>query len=335
MSILVTGCAGFIGYHVTKKLLEKGYTVIGIDNLNDYYDKSLKCARLVHLLHENFHFRKVSLENKQELAKAFENYQPKIVINLAAQAGVRYSLENPEAYIESNIVGFLNLLEQCRRTGVEHLLYASTSSVYGANTGIPFSVHHPTEHPLSLYGATKKANELLAHSYSYLHGLPTTGLRFFTVYGPWGRPDMALFLFTEAILENKPIKIFNHGKMKRDFTYVDDVASAIVHLLHRKPIPNPNWDGTAPDLASSIAPYKIYNIGNHNPVELLEFVEIIEKKLGRKAKKELLPLQRGDVEETFANIDGLIEDINFAPNTPIEEGIEKFIDWYKGYYKIE
>ncbi|MDQ0243022.1 UDP-glucuronate 4-epimerase [Bacillus fengqiuensis] len=335
MHILVTGCAGFIGYHLSKRLLSEGYTVIGIDNLNDYYDASLKRDRLVHLLHENFFFHKVSLEDEKGLKDIFERYRPKVVINLAAQAGVRYSLENPRAYIDSNIIGFSNLLEECKRTNVEHLLYASTSSVYGANTNMPFSTHHSVDHPVSLYGATKKANELLAHAYSHIHGLPVTGLRFFTVYGPWGRPDMALFLFTKAILEGKPIKVFNYGKMKRDFTYVDDIVEGIVRLIHRKPTPDPKWNGDKPDPAASLAPYKLYNIGNHQPVDLMEFIEVIEEKLGMKAKKEFLPLQQGDVPETFADIKDLMEDTGFYPKTSIKEGVGKFINWYKDYYKVQ
>ncbi|KPH71108.1 MULTISPECIES: NAD-dependent epimerase [Bacillaceae] len=335
MHVLVTGCAGFIGFHLSKRLLKEGYTVVGLDNMNHYYDATLKFDRLIQLTHQNFYFHNVSLEDKDRLKEIFDKYRPEIVINLAAQAGVRYSLENPEAYIDSNVVGFLNVLEECKRIKVRHLLYASTSSVYGANKKMPFSTHQSVDHPVSLYGATKKANELLAHAYSHLYHLPTTGLRFFTVYGPWGRPDMALFLFTKAILEGKPIKVFNDGKMKRDFTYIDDIVEGIVRLIHLKPVPDSNWDGDNPNPSTSHAPYKLYNIGNHNPVDLMDFIEVIEEKLGMKAKKEFLPLQQGDVPETFADIQDLIDDTGFYPKTSIKEGVGKFIDWYKDYYNIK
>lgn len=335
MHVLVTGCAGFIGFHLSKRLLKEGYTVVGLDNMNHYYDATLKFDRLIQLTHQNFYFHNVSLEDKDRLKEIFDKYRPEIVINLAAQAGVRYSLENPEAYIDSNVVGFLNVLEECKRIKVRHLLYASTSSVYGANKKMPFSTHQSVDHPVSLYGATKKANELLAHAYSHLYHLPTTGLRFFTVYGPWGRPDMALFLFTKAILEGKPIKVFNDGKMKRDFTYIDDIVEGIVRLIHLKPVPDSNLDGDNPNPSTSHAPYKLYNIGNHNPVDLMDFIEVIEEKLGMKAKKEFLPLQQGDVPETFADIQDLIDDTGFYPKTSIKEGVGKFIDWYKDYYNIK
>jgi len=335
MKILVTGAAGFIGYHVATKLLSEGKEVIGIDNLNDYYDVSLKENRLKLINnHPNFHFEKVSLEDRREIEQIFNVYNPQIVINLAAQAGVRYSLTNPYAYIDSNIVGFMNILESCRHHKVQHLIYASSSSVYGLNTKMPFSVHNNVDHPVSLYAATKKANELMAHTYSHLYGLPTTGLRFFTVYGPWGRPDMALFLFTKAILEGNAIKVFNHGKMQRDFTYIDDIVEGIVRLVDRTAKPNENWSGIAPDPGTSIAPYKIYNIGNNNPVKLMDFIEAIEAKLGIEAIKEYLPIQAGDVPATYADVDDLIRDVGYKPNTSIKDGIGSFIDWYRDYYQV-
>lgn len=335
-NILVTGCAGFIGFHLTNRLLSSGYPVVGLDNLNSYYDVTLKQARL-NLLEKNksFSFFRASIEDQQAIMKVFTSRAISIVINLAAQAGVRYSLKNPHAYIDSNIVGFLNILEACRHNEVEHLIYASSSSVYGANTKMPFSVHDNVDHPVSLYAATKKANELMAHTYSHLYGLPTTGLRFFTVYGPWGRPDMALFIFTRAILEGKPIKVFNYGKMKRDFTYIDDVVEGIVRLLDKKPAPDPNWDPVNPDPATSSAPYRVYNIGNNRPVELDKFIATLEKALGKTAQKEYLPLQPGDVPETYADIDDLFQAVGFKPVTPIEEGIEKFVAWYKDFYGVE
>jgi UDP-glucuronate 4-epimerase len=333
--ILVTGAAGFIGFHLSNKLLEEGYNVIGLDNLNSYYEVTLKEARLAKLNQENFNFEKVSLEDKESVDKIFKDYKPDIVVNLAAQAGVRYSLENPNAYIDSNIVGFINILESCRHNKVEQLIYASSSSVYGANTSLPFSVHDNVDHPISLYAATKKANELMAHTYSHLYGLPTTGLRFFTVYGPWGRPDMALFLFTKAIIDGEFIKVFNNGNMLRDFTYIDDIIESIYRLVQSKPKPNPEWNGLNPEPGSSYAQYKLYNIGNNNPVRLMEFIEAIEGKLGIEAKKEFLPLQAGDVPETYANVEDLYRDINFKPKTFINDGISNFIDWYLDYYKID
>jgi len=335
-SILVTGCAGFIGFHVAKRLLADGYPVVGVDNLNAYYDVNLKKARLEQLQKfAEFSFIRASLEDRKAIEEVFSNNSLSKVIHLAAQAGVRYSLENPYAYIDSNIVGFLNILEGCRHYGVEHLIYASSSSVYGANAKMPFSEHDNVDHPLSLYGATKKANELMAHTYSYLYELPATGLRFFTVYGPWGRPDMALFIFTKAILEGKPIKVFNFGKMKRDFTYIDDVVEGVIRLLDKKPEPDSGWDATNPDAATSSAPYRIYNIGNNQPVELSRFIAAIESALGREAQKEYLPLQAGDVPETYAAIDDLFQAVGFKPITPIEEGIKKFVVWYKDYYGVE
>ncbi len=334
--IFLTGCAGFIGFHLTNRLLREGYEIIGLDNLNNYYDVSLKESRLAILKDQDgFSFVKASLEDTEAVNEVFAKHKTGTVINLAAQAGVRYSLVNPKAYIDSNIQGFLNILEGCRHNKVEHLIYASSSSVYGANTAIPFSVHNNVDHPVSLYAATKKANELMAHSYSHLYGIPVTGLRFFTVYGPWGRPDMALFLFTKAILEGKPIKVYNYGKMMRDFTYIDDIVEGIVRLIPRIPQPDPLWNGDSPDPATSRAPYRIYNIGNNNPVELSEFISTLEKKLGREAIKEYLPLQQGDVLKTYADVDDLIRDVGFKPHTSIEEGIEKFVDWYMGYFSVK
>ena len=333
--ILVTGSAGFIGFHLSRKLSGLGYEVVGIDNLNDYYDVSLKHARLKMLKNfSGFRFVEVDLADRAGLSSLFSQNQFSAVINLAAQAGVRYSLINPHAYLESNLHGFLNILEGCRHNKVGHLIYASSSSVYGANKKMPFSVHHNVDHPLSLYAASKKANELMAHTYSSLYDLPTTGLRFFTVYGPWGRPDMALFLFTKAILEGKPIDIFNHGKMKRNFTYVDDIVESIARLVPKIPKPDPNWSGMNPDPSSSFAPYRVFNIGNNKPVELLKFVEVIEEKLGRKAIKNFMPLQDGDVPETYADVEDLMQEVNFKPSTPIEVGVGNFIDWYREYYKI-
>jgi UDP-glucuronate 4-epimerase len=334
--ILVTGAAGFIGYHLSKRLCALGFQVIGVDNLNDYYEVSLKEARLANLISlSNFSFHKVSLENKSALDKIFETEKVEYAVNLAAQAGVRYSITNPYAYIESNIIGFLNILEACRHNPVKHLIYASSSSVYGANRKMPFSVHDNVDHPLAIYAATKKSNELMAHAYSNLYNIPTTGLRFFTVYGPYGRPDMALFLFTKAILEGKPIDVFNNGKMKRDFTYVDDIVEGIVRLLPSAPKPNTNWNAEIPDPATSFAPYKIYNIGNNKPVELLYYIEVLESKLGKKAIKNFLPMQDGDVPETYANVDDLMNDVGFKPSTPIEVGIGNFVNWYRDYYKVK
>ncbi len=335
MKVLVTGAAGFIGSHLSIRLLERGDTVTGLDNLNDYYDVSLKEARLARFADkEGFEFVKGGLEDRRLLDALFASRNFDAVINLAAQAGVRYSLTNPHAYVDSNLVGFMNILEGCRHNGVKHLVYASSSSVYGANTAMPFSVHQNVDHPLSLYAATKKANELMAHTYSSLYGLPTTGLRFFTVYGPWGRPDMALFLFTKAILEGKPIDVFNHGKMKRDFTFIDDIVEGIVRVTDRTATANPEWTGMTPDPGTSFAPWKVYNIGNNQPVELLYFIETVEKCLGKTAVKNLLPLQSGDVPATFANVDDLMSDTGFKPATPIEDGIARFVEWYRTYYAV-
>ncbi len=334
-TILLTGCAGFIGFHLSRRLLEEGCPVVGLDNLNSYYDVKLKKDRLKILLeYKPFSFVKASLEDRQSIAALFKANAFSKVIHLAAQAGVRYSLENPHAYADSNLTGFLNILEGCRNQRVEHLIFASSSSVYGANTRKPFSVHHNVDHPVSLYAATKKANELMAHTYSHLYGLPVTGLRFFTVYGPWGRPDMALFKFTRAILEGKPVKIFNYGQMKRDFTYIDDIVEGVYRLIDRIPEPNQAWDGDAPDPASSYAPYRIYNIGNNKPEDLMHFLAVLEKALGKKAIKEFLPLQPGDVVETYADIVDLYQAIGFKPVTPIEVGIEKFVKWYRDYYGV-
>ncbi len=335
MNILVTGAAGFIGSHVCHRLLDRGDQVVGLDNMNDYYDVSLKEARLALLtVRERFSFVKGGLEDRPLLERLFGEAGFDIVINLAAQAGVRYSLVNPHAYVDSNLVGFMNILEGCRQNRVKHLVYASSSSVYGANTAMPFSVHQNVDHPLSLYAATKKANELMAHTYSNLYGLPTTGLRFFTVYGPWGRPDMALFLFTRAILEGRPIDVFNHGRMKRDFTYIDDIVEGIVRVADRTAVVNPDWSGIQPDPGSSFAPWKVYNIGNNQPVELLCFIETLEKSLGKNALKNLLPLQDGDVPETCADLDDLMRDTGFKPATPIEEGVSRFVSWYREYYQV-
>lgn len=331
--ILVTGSAGFIGFHLSKRLLEMGNQVIGLDNLNDYYDVNLKRDRLKQLeAFPTFRFIKMDLADQDGMAHLFAEERFDKVVNLAAQAGVRYSLTNPHVYIQSNLVGFTNILEGCRHTGVKHLVYASSSSVYGANTSMPFSIHHNVDHPVSLYAATKKANELMAHTYSSLYGMPTTGLRFFTVYGPWGRPDMALFLFTKAILEGKPIDVFNHGKMKRDFTYIDDIVEGIVRVAANIPTGTTSWNGAKPDPGTSYAPYKIYNIGNNNPVELLDFIETLEKYLGKKADKNMLPIQLGDVPATCADVDDLINDVGFKPVTTIEDGIKSFVEWYQSYY---
>lgn len=333
-NILVTGGAGFIGFNLSKRLLEGGDHVVGLDNLNDYYDVNLKKDRLSILEeYDDFKFVKASLEDKEAVDKVFKENRIDIVVNLAAQAGVRYSLKNPYAYIESNIMGFMNILEACRHNEVKHLVYASSSSVYGSNIDMPFSVHDNVDHPVSLYAATKKSNELMAHTYSHLYGIPTTGLRFFTVYGPWGRPDMALFLFTKAILNDEPIKVFNHGKMERDFTYIDDIIEGVVRVMDNPPKANEDWDRLNPDPGTSYAPFKVYNIGNNKPVQLMEFIETIEKKLGKEAKKEFLPLQAGDVPKTYADVDDLINDVGFKPDTSIDEGVGKFVEWYKEYYK--
>jgi UDP-glucuronate 4-epimerase len=333
MHILVTGSAGFIGYHLARRLLEDGHSVVGLDNLTPYYSVQLKKDRLEQLNDfSDFAFACSSLEDRNELDALFAAHNFDCVVNLAAQAGVRYSLTNPQAYIDTNLVGFGNILECCRHTGVKHLLFASSSSVYGLNTSMPFSVHDNVDHPISLYAASKKANELMAHTYSYLYGLPCTGLRFFTVYGPWGRPDMALFLFTEAILAGRPIQVFNHGEMERDFTYIDDIVEGVVRVLHRPPAPNPDWSGQTPDPSSSLAPYRLYNIGNNNSVQLMDFIHALEKCLGRTARKEYLPLQPGDVPKTYADVQDLIQDVGFQPNTPIQKGIEEFVSWYRWYY---
>jgi UDP-glucuronate 4-epimerase len=334
-TILVTGAAGFIGFHLSKRLLEEGHSVIGLDNLNPYYDVQLKKDRLKQLEpYDQFQFIKADLSDRKHMEDLFTQHHFNRVVNLAAQAGVRYSLKDPHAYVQSNLVGFLNILEGCRHTKVEHLVFASSSSVYGLNTKMPFSVHHNVDHPISLYAATKKANELMAHSYSYLYGLAATGLRFFTVYGPWGRPDMALFLFTKSILEGKSIQVFNHGDMARDFTYIDDIIEGVVRVLDKIPEANNAWDGNAPDPGTSPALYRLFNIGNNNPVALMEFITSIEKALGKVADKEFLPLQPGDVPKTYADIDNLVKDFGFKPITPISEGIKKFIDWYLNYYNI-
>jgi len=335
MKILVTGTAGFIGHTLALRLLARGDKVIGVDNLNDYYDVRLKEARLDQLTqHQNFTDVRVSLEDREALDTVFRNHKPSRVVNLAAQAGVRYSLTHPHAYVDSNVVGFLNILENCRNLQVEHLVYASSSSVYGANTHMPFSTHDNVDHPVSLYAASKKANELMAHTYSHLYRIPTTGLRFFTVYGPWGRPDMALFIFTRNILAGKPIDVFNFGECRRDFTYIDDIVEGVVRVIDRAPQPNASWDGARPDPASSLAPYRLYNIGNNQPVKLTKFIELLETALGKKAEKNLLPLQPGDVPATYADIDDLMTDVGFRPAMPIEEGIRRFVAWYRKYYHV-
>ncbi len=332
--ILVTGAAGFIGFTLSKRLLERGDEVVGLDNLNDYYDVNLKLSRLRQItMQENFKPVRLDLADRDGMARLFKEENFDVVVNLAAQAGVRYSLINPHAYVDTNLVGFVNILEGCRHNNIKHLVFASSSSVYGANTHMPFSVHHNVDHPVSLYAATKKANELMAHTYASLFKLPSTGLRFFTVYGPWGRPDMALFLFTKAILEGKPIDVFNFGKMQRDFTYIDDIVEGVVRVIDRIPGPNPAWSGDSPDPSISYAPYKLYNIGNNNPVELMHFIGVLEDCLGKKAEKNLLPIQAGDVPATYADVDDLIKDVGFKPSTLIEVGIKKFVDWYRAYYK--
>lgn len=335
MRILITGAAGFIGFHLSTKLLDQSCQIIGIDNLNDYYDTDLKISRLDLLeKYEKFIFHKVDLKDKVKVDNIFEKYRPTHVINLAAQAGVRYSIENPYAYVDSNLIGFMNILEACRNYPVEHLLYASSSSVYGGNKIAPFSTNHNVDHPVSLYAATKKSNELMAHTYSHLYGIPTTGLRFFTVYGPYGRPDMAYFTFTKNILSGKPIKVFNHGKMERDFTYIDDIIEGIVRLINRIPVANKDWDEIKDSISTSFAPYKIYNIGNNNPVPLMSFINALEKALGKKAEKIYMDMQPGDVLRTYADISDLERDINFRPWTSIEDGLQKFVDWYREYYKV-
>ena len=335
MKILVTGSAGFIGSALTLRLLARGDTIVGIDNHNDYYDPAIKEARLERFINNpNYTHLRVDLTNGKIIEETFTKYKPERVVNLAAQAGVRYSIENPLAYINSNIVGFAHILEGCRHNDIEHLVYASTSSVYGANTSMPFSVHQNVDHPLSVYSASKKSNELMAHTYSHLYRLPTTGLRFFTVYGPWGRPDMALFLFTKAILSNEKIKVFNHGQHRRDFTYIDDIVEGIIHTLDNPATHNSDWDSEKPDPGTSDAPWRVYNIGNNKPVELMDYIAALEKALGRKAEKEFLPLQAGDVPETYANVDDLVEQFNYKPNTSIEDGINSFVSWYRDYFKV-
>lgn len=336
MKILVTGTAGFIGNHLALRLLQRGDEIIGMDNLNDYYDVNLKLARL-ELLKDYRHYTHIAadLADRAAMENLFKQHRPQRVVNLAAQAGVRYSLQNPHAYIDSNIVGFMNILEGCRHNQVEHLVYASSSSVYGANETMPFSVHDNVDHPLSLYAASKKANELMAHTYSYLYNLPTTGLRFFTVYGPWGRPDMALFLFTQSILRGEPIKVFNYGKHRRDFTYIDDIVEGVIRTLDHIAQSNPGWNGANPDPGSSKAPWRVYNIGNQQPVELLRYIEVLEQCLGKQAEKHLLPLQPGDVPDTYADVEALASDVGYRPSTPIEVGVARFVEWYKEYYKIQ
>ena len=332
-TVMVTGSAGFIGYHLSKRLLENKMKVVGVDILNDYYDVKLKEARLDQLkANPNFTFKKLDLADRNGMATLFESYKFDVVVNLAAQAGVRYSLINPHAYVDANLVGFVNILEGCRHSKVGHLVFASSSSVYGANTHMPFSVHHNVDHPVSLYAASKKANELMAHTYSHLYDMKCTGLRFFTVYGPWGRPDMALFLFTKAILEDRPIDVFNNGKMRRDFTYIDDIIEGVYRVMMKTPDPNPEWNGDAPDPGTSYKSYKIYNIGNNQPVELMTFITTLEKILGKEAKKNFLALQPGDVPATYADVDDLIRDVGFKPQTSIESGIQRFVAWYREYY---
>lgn len=332
--VIVTGAAGFIGFHTCNALLDRGDTVVGLDNMNDYYEVSLKESRLERLVdRKGFLFERGDVADLPYLEAQFTNHRPRRVVHLAAQAGVRYSLQNPHAYVSSNLVGFMNILECCRHHQIEHLVYASSSSVYGANTLMPFSVHHNVDHPVSLYAATKKANELMAHTYSHLYGLPTTGLRFFTVYGPWGRPDMALFLFTRAILDGRPIDVYNEGRMRRDFTFIDDIVQGIVRTLDRIPQGDSTWTGDHPDPGTSKAPYRVYNIGNNQPVELMEFVSAIESALGMVAEKRLMPLQPGDVPATWADVDDLMRDTGFRPSTPIREGIRRFVDWYREYYR--
>ncbi len=335
MKILVTGAAGFIGSALCERLLQRGDQIVGVDDLNDYYDVSLKEARLARIAeHKGFNFVLMNVADREGMQGLFAQQKPQRVVHLAAQAGVRYSIENPHAYIDSNLVGFINILEGCRHHEVDNLVYASSSSVYGANTSMPFSVHDNVDHPVSLYAATKKANELMAHTYSHLYGLPTIGLRFFTVYGPWGRPDMSLFLFTRRILEGKPIDVFNYGNHRRDFTYIDDIVEGVVRCVDTIAKPNPQWSGNKPDPGSSSAPYRLYNIGNHSPVELMHFIEVLERCLGKKAEKNLLPLQPGDVPDTYADVEDLVADLGYQPSTSIERGIANFVTWYKEFYKV-
>ncbi|MCB1790771.1 MAG: NAD-dependent epimerase [Gammaproteobacteria bacterium] len=335
MRVLITGSAGFIGSALSLRLLARGDEVIGVDCLDPYYDVTLKEARLARTRdHAAYTDVRARIEDRDAMAETFKKYQPQRVVNLAAQAGVRYSIENPAAYVDSNLVGFGNILEGCRHNGVEHLVYASSSSVYGSNTTMPFSVHDNVNHPVSLYAATKKANELMAHTYSHLYNLPTTGLRFFTVYGPWGRPDMALFLFTRKILAGEPIPVFNYGKHRRDFTYIDDIVEGVIRVLDKPAQPNPGWDSAHPDTATSKAPYRLYNIGNNSPVELMHYIETLEKCLGREAEKELLPLQPGDVPDTYANVEDLVTDMGYKPATSVEDGVANFVNWYREYYNV-
>ena len=336
MKVLITGAAGFIGSTLAMRLLERGDTVIGIDNHNDYYDPAIKEARIARYAdNPNYTHLRIDLFDRKAMEQAFEEHKPQRVVNLAAQAGVRYSIENPLAYVDSNLVGFAHVLEGCRHNDVEHLVYASSSSVYGANTSMPFSVHDNIDHPLSLYAASKKANELMAHTYSHLYRLPTTGLRFFTVYGPWGRPDMALFKFTKAILAGEPIPVFNYGKHRRDFTYIDDIVEGVIRVLDKPAEPNPEWDGANPDPGTSNAPWRVYNIGNNSPVELMDYIAALENALGKKAEKELLPLQPGDVPDTYANVDDLVEHFGYKPSTSVEEGIGRFVEWYLDYFDVK
>jgi len=335
MKVLITGSAGFIGSALSLRLLERGDEIIGIDSLNDYYDVALKEARLERTAaYNNFTDLRVSIDDRVAMAGIFSKHRPDRVVNLAAQAGVRYSIENPLAYVDTNLLGFANILEGCRHNNVEHLVYASSSSVYGSNTNMPFSVHDNVDHPVSLYAASKKANELMAHTYSHLYRLPTTGLRFFTVYGPWGRPDMAYFKFTQNILAGKPIDVFNNGNHQRDFTYIDDIVEGVVRVLDKIPQPNPDWSGDAPDSASSTAPYRLYNIGNNQPVELMHYIEVLEDCLGKKAVKNMLPMQPGDVQATYADVDELVKAIDYKPAMSVEEGMARFVDWYRTYYKV-
>jgi UDP-glucuronate 4-epimerase len=335
MKVLITGAAGFIGSSLALRLLDRGDSVVGIDNHNTYYDPALKEARLArHANHPNYTHLRIDLADRQAMEACFAEHQPQRVVNLAAQAGVRYSIENPLAYIDSNLVGFGHILEGCRHHGVEHLVYASSSSVYGANTTMPFSVHHNVDHPLSLYAASKKANELMAHTYSHLFKLPTTGLRFFTVYGPWGRPDMALFKFTKAILAGEKIPVFNYGKHRRDFTYIDDIVEGVIRVLDKPAAPNPDWSSASPDSATSTAPWRVYNIGNNNPVELMDYIAALEQALGRKADMEMLPLQPGDVPDTYADVTDLVAQFGYKPATPVEQGVANFVAWYRDYFKV-
>lgn len=334
-TILVTGAAGFIGAHLSQRLIAKGIKVVGLDNINDYYDPQLKRERMAALAEGDFFIHEnIEMADRSAMEDLFQRYSFDAVVNLAAQAGVRYSLLNPHSYVDTNIVGFVNILEGCRHSGVKHLIYASSSSVYGANTCMPFSVHDNVDHPVSLYAASKKANELMAHSYSHLYGLPTTGLRFFTVYGPWGRPDMALFLFTRAILAGEPIDVFNNGNMERDFTYIDDIVEGVFRVIFKVPLGNPQWSSDKPDPASSYCPYRVYNIGNNNKEKLLRYIEVLENCLGMKAEKNFMPMQPGDVPATYADVDDLVRDFDYKPNTTLEYGISRFVEWYRGYYNV-